>query len=165
MTAYTSGIGNALPSIAAHAIPIGEGLNPINGVALNTGQVLVGVTGADPVAQTLANVTNWVDQTSSSVTMAVNTGYLTDNGATLVTYTLPTTCAFGSVMEIAGNSAGGWSIAQGSGQSIKLGSVTSTTGAGGSVSSSNAGDCIRFLCIVANSTFRALSMQGNLTYV
>lgn len=165
MTNYTSGIGNALPSINTHAIPIGEGLTPINGVVLATGQVLAGVTGSDPVAQTLANVNTWVDQNTSSVTMAVNTGYVTDNGASLITYTLPAAAAFGSVFEIVGNSAGGWTIAQGTGQSIKLGSVTSTTGATGSVSSSNAGDCIRIVCIVANTTFRAVSMQGNLTYV
>jgi hypothetical protein len=156
---------NATPNVAAHSVLISEAGSPVVGVLLATGQVLVGVTGADPVAQTLANVNKWVDQTTGSVTMAINTGYVTDNGASLVTYTLPTTAALGSVMEIVGQSAGGWTVAQASGQSIGLGSQVSTTGAGGSISSSNAGDCVRIVCVTANTTFRVVSGWGNITFV
>lgn len=157
-------VNNASPNIAAHSLVISEAANAQVGLLLATGQVAVGVTGADPVAQTLANITNWIDQNSSSVTMAINTGYVTDNGASLVTYTLPTTAAFGSVIEIVGNSAGGWTVAQAAGQAIKLGSQTSTTGVGGSISSSNAGDAISMVCVVANTTWRVKSGWGNITF-
>lgn len=156
---------NASPNIAAHSIVISEAASAQVGVLLSTGQVLVGVTGADPVAQTLANVNTWVDQTSGSATLAVNTGYVTDNGASLVTYTLPASAALGSVVEIVGKSAGGWTVAQGAGQSIGLGSQASTVGAGGSISSSNAGDCVRLVCTTANTTWRAVSGWGNITFV
>ncbi len=156
---------NATPNVAAHSVLISEAGSPVVGVLLGAGQVLVGVAGADPVAQTLANVSTWVDQLTGSITMAVNTGYVTDNGASLVTYTLPAVAALGSVIEIMGKSAGGWTIAQGAGQSIGLGSVTSTVGAGGSVSSSNLGDCVRLVCITANTGWRVSSGWGNLTYV
>jgi hypothetical protein len=116
------------------------------------------------IATTGAGSFSWVDQTSGSVTMAVNTGYITDNGASLVTYTLPSTAALGSIFEISGKSAGGWTLVYGSGQSIGFGSVTTTT-TSGSLSSSNAGDCVRIVCVTANTTFRVLSSVGNITYV
>jgi|SRR6185369_12552216 len=156
---------NASPNIAAHSLVISEAANPQVGLLLATGQVAVGVTGSDPVAQTLANVSTWVDQTSSSVTMAINTGYVTDNGASLVTYTLPATAALGSVIEIVGKSSGGWTVAQTAGQSIGIGSQVTTTGVSGSLASSNAGDCIRMVCTTANTTWRVVSGWGNITFV
>lgn len=106
-----------------------------------------------------------VDQNTSSVTIAVNQFYIIDNGASLVTLTLPATMAQGMIFKVIGNSSGGWTIAQGAGQSIKIGSTTTTTGAGGSITSSNAGDCIEVMCIVANTTWRVLSVTGNPTIV
>ncbi len=158
-------LNNASPNIAAHSVVISEAGSPQVGVLLATGQVLIGVTGADPVAQTLANITSWVDQASASVTMAINTGYVTDNGASLVTYTLPVTAALGSVVEIMGKSAGGWAVAQGAGQSTGIGNQVTSTGVGGSLASSNAGDCIRMVCVIANTTWRVASSMGNITFV
>lgn len=106
----------------------------------------------------------WNDQTSGSVTMAVNNGYVTDNGASLVTYTLPATAALGSIVEIAGKSAGGWKIAQASGQTIHFGNVNTTTGATGFLSSTATYDCIRLVCTTANTDFVVLSSVGNITF-
>lgn len=129
-----------------------------------TGQVLTS-NGASalPTFQNVGNAT--VDQTSSSVTMAVNTQYVTDNGATLVTYTLNATVALGQFFKIVGSSSGGWKIAQGSGQQIHVGSTASTSGTGGSVASSNQYDCVEVVCVVANTTFVCRGIQGNLTVV
>jgi hypothetical protein len=153
--------------------------------ALTNGQIIIGSTSGAPSAGTITAGTNitvtngsnsitiaatgvggfsYVNQNTSSVTMAINTGYITNNGATLVTYTLPTTAAQGSIFEVVGGSSGGWTIIYSTGQSIGYGDVSTTT-TSGSLSSSNAGDCVRFVCTTANTGFRVISSVGNLTYV
>lgn len=109
-------------------------------------------------------VISWVDVTGTSQTMAINTGYIADN-AGLVTLTLPTTAAQGTVLRVAGNGAGGWLIAQGSGQSIKIGNQTTSTGAGGSLASTNRYDQLELLCVVANTTWVTMAGWGNITVV
>ena len=68
------------------------------------------------------------------------------------------------MIRIAGKS-GAWSIAQNANQQINVGSASSTVGVGGSVASTNAGDCIELLCTTsgASTVWRALSYVGNLT--
>jgi hypothetical protein len=148
------------------------------------GQTFIGSTGANPVAATLTagtgiSVTNgagsitiaasgsagWVDQTTASVTMAVNTGYTSDNGASLVTFTLPVTASIGDFVEINGKGSGLFTIAQASGQIIHFGNLASTSGAGGSVSSVLQYDCIRLRCVTANTTWSVVSSVGNFTVV
>jgi len=148
------------------------------------GQTFIGSTGVDPVAATLTAgvgiaITNgagsitiassgssgWVDQTTSSVTMAVNTGYTSDDGASLVTLTLPATASIGDFVEINGKGSGLYTIAQASGQIIHFGNLASTSGAGGSVSSTLQYDCIRLRCITANTTWVVVSSVGNFTVV
>lgn len=107
----------------------------------------------------------WVDQTSSPQTMATNTGYVTDNGASLVTYSLPTACSLGVVVEVAGFSSGGWTVHQAAGQQIFFGNQSTTLGAGGSLSSSNRYDYVKLLCVVPNLSFVVISGVGNLTVV
>jgi hypothetical protein len=129
-----------------------------------TGQVLTATTGSPPSWTTVGTALTWVDITSGSQAIAVNTGYITDN-ATTVTYSLPTTAAQGSIFEIScGTSAAAttpFSISQAAGQSIKFGNQTSTTGVGGSVASTLKYDSIKVLCVVANTTFVVLSSVGN----
>ena len=148
------------------------------------GQTFIGSTGVNPVAATLTagtgiSVTNgagsitiassgsagWVDQTTASVTMAVNTGYTSDDGASLVTFTLPATSSIGDFVEINGKGSGLFTIAQASGQIIHFGNLASTSGAGGSVSSTLQFDCIRLRCITANTTWSVVSSVGNFTVV
>jgi len=172
----------------AHGVLLGEGTSSIAATAAGTnGQVFLGSTGADPAFGTLTTSTGLafttgahslalnvatggfavVDQTSSSATLAVQTMYVTDNGSTLVTYTLPATAPQGSVIKVVGSSAGGWKIAQNANQKIKLGSNVSTTGTGGSVSSTNANDCVELIASVggASTTWTVASYSGSLTFV
>lgn len=161
-------------------------INSSNNPQLTTnGQLIIGSTSAFPVAATITAGTNitvtngagsitiastggmgltWNDQTTGSVTMAVNNAYVTDNGVSLVTYTLPATAALGSVFKIVGKSSGGWTIAQATGQSIHLGSSTTTTTTG-TLSSSNQYDCISLVCITANTVFVVDTVYGNITFV
>lgn len=109
-------------------------------------------------------VSLWVDVTGTSQAIAVNTGYIADN-ASLCTLTLPATAAQGTVFRIAGNGAGGWLLAQNASQTVKFGNVATTAGVGGSLASTDAGDALECLCVVANTTWRVLSAVGNLTVV
>ncbi len=107
-------------------------------------------------------VSSWVDVTGTSQSVAPNTGYIADNAA-LCTLTLPTTAAQGTVFRIAGNGAGGWLLAQNASQTVKFGNVATTTGTGGNLASTDPGDALECLCVVANTTWRVLSTIGNLT--
>lgn len=148
------------------------------------GQTFIGSTGVDPVASTLTagtgiTITNgagsitiagsgstpWVDQTTPTVTMTPNTGYTSDDGASLVTFTLPTISAIGDFIEINGKGAGLFTIAQATGQQIHFGNVASTSGAGGSVSSTLQYDSIRLRCLTANTIWIVVASVGNFTVV
>lgn len=153
--------------------------------SMTNGQLLIGSTGANPALGTItagtgisvlnsaAGITvsstgsgNWVDQNSSTVTMGTNTGYTIDNGASLVTLTLPATANLGDFIEINGFSAGGWKIAQAAGQQIHLGNLATTSGVGGSLASTNQNDGIRLRCAVAGGTvWTTISVIGNITVV
>lgn len=90
--------------------------------------------------------------TGTSQTM-IDEGLYIANNASLVTLTLPTSAPAGSIIRIIGIGAGGWTIAQNSGQSIIIGTSTSTVGTSGSVSSSSQYDSAQLMCVVANTTW------------
>ena len=106
----------------------------------------------------------WNDVLSPNVTVDVNNGYVTNCGSSIVTYTLPATAAFGSIVEILGTSADGWRIFYGSGQLIRLGEIA-TTITTGSISSTNRYDSIKLICTVTNTTWQISSSVGNLNLV
>lgn len=164
-----------------HDILIGAANNGINNIALTNGQLAIGSTSADPVAATITSgsgviITNgpgsisiaavgagltWTVITTATAA-AVNNGY--GINASSVAVTLPATSAVGSVIAITGLT-GSWNIVQGSGQLIHLGSSVTTTGAGGSLASTNANDSIIIVCLVANTTWVTFGSMGNITVV
>lgn len=176
--------GTGLSNPTNHGILISEGTSAFNPIVLSAGQVLIGTTGADPAAATLTagtgiNITSgsgsitiasvatdtWTNVTTTTQTMVAGGAYTASN-AGLVTLTLPTTAAYGTIMEVAtGTTSGGWKIAQNASQSIQFGSVATTTGTGGSLQFTALGDSVKLLCTVANTTFQVLSAVGNITYV
>jgi len=173
-------------TVTQHSILIGgANTHTINnlGVATN-GQLPIGSTGADPVLATLTGgtgitVTNgagtitingtgggltWTDVTGTTQAMAINNGYTANNAGT-VTLTLPATAVYGSTLAVVGKGAGGWTIAQNSGQTIHFGATNTTSGATGTLSSSKQYDVVFLLCTVANTDFTAIQSIGNLTVV
>lgn len=153
-------INNASPNIAAHSIMISEAAGNQVGILLATGQVLVGLSGADPVATTLTALF-WADVSGTTQAAVVNTGYIISN-ASSTTVTLPTTAAEGSVVAIAGKGAAGWILTAGTGQTIKFGNQTTSTA--GTLSSTAQYDCVEVVCVTANTTWVVRSVIGNLTY-
>jgi len=97
-------------------------------------------------------------------TMAPQKAYRPTNAA-LTTFTLPATCPEGAVISIEGMGAGGWSIAQGAGQVIVYGDLSTTAGVAGKVSSLHERDVVKLRCIAADSTFQVISSIGNLDIV
>jgi hypothetical protein len=96
--------------------------------------------------------------------MVPNTIYYINNGASLVTLTLPSTFPVGSVFKIIGGSAGLWKIAQNASQNIQVGAATTTTGVAGFVSSLLPSDGLTIYGIVANTSLaNSDAPQGNLT--
>ena len=107
---------------------------------------------------------SWSEQTGTTQAMAVAHGYILNN-AGVVTATLPATAAVGDIMAIVGKGTGGWLMAQNSGQTVHFGSVNTTTGAGGSLASTNRYDSLEIICTTANTDFVVRSSIGNLTVV
>lgn len=149
---------------------------------MTNGQLLVGSTGVAPVRTTLTagsniSITNgagsititatglagfsWTTVSGTSQAMLSNNGYIANN-AGLVTLTLPVTSTVGDEIDIIGKGAGGWTIAQGAGQQLVIGNVSSTVGAGGSVSSTNAKDSLQIICTAANTEWTILGAPQSL---
>lgn len=151
------------------------------GVASN-GQLPIGSAGADPVLATLTAGTGitiangagsitinaagggftWNVVTADVNPVVKNNGYIA-NKAGLITFTLPTTSAVGEMFAFTNlNTALGWTIVYGTGQSIRFGTSTTTT-TSGSLSSINLGDTVYLLTVVANTTFFVVDSVGNIT--
>lgn len=157
----------------------------INGSTGTNGQVIIAATGANPAWASLtstggsiaftagANTLNlevtggadWHEATASMNLVAGN-GYITKIAVPgLLTYTLPATAAQGSIIEITGYTAGGWSIAQNAGQSIHYAGSTTTPGVGGSLASTQRYDSVRLVCVTADTEWNVIASIGNLTIV
>lgn len=108
---------------------------------------------------------SWVEITATSASLAVNTGYNLNN-AGLVTATLPLIAAVGDVIRVIIKGAGLGTIAQNAGQTIHLGSSSTTTGVGGSLAAVAQWDSIELRCVTANTDFASMGgPQGSWTVV
>jgi hypothetical protein len=173
-------------TLTQHAPLIGGASNAITSLGpLTNGQLIIGNTSNDPSAAGLSAGTGisiatgagsitinavgagltWTDVTGSTQAIAVNSGYTSNDSSTLVTLTLPSTAAYGSVIAVVGKASGLWTIAQNSGQTIHFGGINTTTGTGGSLSSTKQYDAVFLLCTVANTDFTVINSIGNITYV
>lgn len=168
-------------TVTQHSVLIGAASNGITSLALTSGQLAIGSTGADPSAATLTAGTGIAiangagSITISSVggglswsvitadqTAAINNGYIC-NKAGLLTLTLPTTSAVGSMIACTNiNTAAGIKISYTTNQSVIIGTSASTTTTG-NVASIALGDGLILVCTVANLTWQAISTQGNWT--
>ena len=99
-----------------------------------------------------------------NTSMGINKGYII-NGAGALTMTLPNAASPGDIVEIAGYSASGWSIAQNAGQTIHFIGMNTTAGAGGSLSSNTRYDTIKLINVVATTDWLVIASEGNITVV
>ncbi len=160
--------GTGVASNTAYAVLCGgtTSTNPIQSIAsVGTATQVLTSNGAGALPTFQANTSfTWNEETGTSATMAVDNGYIANNGG-LVTLTLPTTAAVGSIVRVAGKGAGGWRIAQNAGETINFGSSPTTPGAGGYLEFTNQFDAVELVCITANTDWNVLSSVGNITVV
>lgn len=116
--------------------------------------ITISQAGSNITISAVGEGVTWNTISGTSASMVTDNGYIASN-AGLVTLTLPTTASVGDALYILGNGAGGWSIAQNSGQQIQVGNVATTAGAGGSLSSTNRYDSIHLVCKVADTVWQA----------
>lgn len=102
----------------------------------------------------------FVEVTGTSQAMSPNINY-SSNNAGLVTLTLPTTAALGDQITVYGKGAGGWRVAQGTGQQIIFGESASTVTTG-NIESTYRYDIVKLTCITANTLWSAVSESGNI---
>lgn len=152
--------GNASPNVEFLVGNSGGPVGPNSSFEINVlgagGVNIVGNPGTNTLTVSVSGSgLTWNVITASSANMVSNNGYLSNN-AGVVTLNLPATSLVGDYIAIIGMGNGGWSIAQGAGQSVRIGANASTVGAGGSVSSFEAHDSIEMICSVANTTWLCL---------
>jgi hypothetical protein len=173
----------SVTGLTDNAVVIGGGSSALTVCGpLTDGQLFIGSTGNAPSAATLTAGTNiTITNAAGAVTIAAGGGltYAEETGANKtivnnyeyganrgggVAFALPATAAAGTRFAITGI-AGLWSLTQAASQYVCVGSITSTVGVGGSLTATNAGDCITCTCIVADLGWRVTSMMGNITIV
>lgn len=132
-------------------IPIGNGTNytaatitPGDGISISNG------SGTITIAATGSGIT-WSNIIGTTQAAVVDNIYVCTNSSQTIV-TLPATASLGSVVGVEGLGVGGWILAANTGQTIKIG--TGTTSSAGSLTSAAASDNVYVVCIVANTTWR-----------
>ena len=106
----------------------------------------------------------WTEVTGTTQSASADNGYITNNES-LVTVTLPSTCAVGKTICVAGKGSGLWKIAQNAGQQIIFGNKNSTSGTSGYIASLYQYDSVELLCITADTVFSVTYAVGDLDVV
>lgn len=124
-----------------------------------------GIYFEDLLAQIEANISGIpsVVVTASTQALTVNTRYYI-NRPSLVMLTMPTMANVGDTIEIV-NMSNSWQLSQSAGINIRIANAVTTTGAAGSIASSNVGDSITLECMIENDLWMATSVIGNITVV
>ena len=181
---FIQGIHSINPADNDEEAVIIDSSGQLGTLSQTNGQVLIGSTGATPVAANLSAGTGigivngagtitisssgggltWNEETGNSAIMVINNGYISNN-AGLVTFTLPTTSAIGDIVRVTGKGTGGWLIAQNAGETIFFGTSTTTPGVGGSLASTADRDTVELVCVAANDDWNVISSIGNITVV
>ena len=125
----------------------GTGVQTV-GIGANT--IQINMTGPYPV---------WTREAGAAVAMAINHGYIPTN-ALLTVFTLPLVAPVGSLLYIAGEGVGGWTIHQNAGQSIQYVDTPTTVGVTGRLDSVNQFDSVTLVCRVANTTWQVIAASG-----
>lgn len=146
-------IGKSDGSMSVANLTEGSNISIVNG----NGTITISSTGG-------GGGLTWNDVTGTTQTISPDNGY-TANNASLVLFTLPSTCVYGKTFSVAYKGTGGWKIAQNAGQQIICGNRQTTAGTGGYIQSTDSGDVVTLLCTTANTTFTILSSTGNITEI
>lgn len=92
---------------------------------------------------------------------SINNAYIANNASQIV-ITLPTTAMQGQRVQVVNKGAGGWKIAQNSGQTTHFATASTTTGITGSLQSQANFDSIEIVNITANTDWLVFTSVGNI---
>jgi len=132
-----------------------------NGVShFNSAQFTVDANG---FVSTLGNTVTW-QQISASQTLVKNTGYFCISPGGALSLALPSTASstIGDIIEVTLDGATSWTITQAVGQQIRLSSSQTTSGVGGTLASTAAGDSLKMV-YQASGKWNVVSSVGNIT--
>lgn len=158
-----AGLLATLTGSSGGAAVSGDGSDNIDLIA-GTNMTITGNPGANTItfdAVGGGGGITWNEVTGTSASMVVNNGYIANN-AGLVTLTIPTTAAVGDSVRVTGKGAGGWRIAQNASEIIHFGIVSTTTGVGGRLDSTQQRDGVELVCVVADTEWNVISSIGNI---
>ena len=162
-----SGATNFTGGVTANTLTVSAATNPVKFVGLqsasDTSLLTVDGTGVIHTLSTSSVGLSWNNATATQSATA-NNGYV-GTATTLTTITLPSTAAFGTIVEVVGTGTGLWRISQNANQFIKFGITGTTTGTGGYLSATSQYDCVKLLCTSANTAFVVTSAIGNIFYI
>lgn len=161
--------GTVLPDIETLTGDIGGAVGPDAAFNVNllggTGCITTGTPASNQIVfDVTGGGITWSREAGAAVAATIDSGYINTNVG-LTTITLPATAALGTIIEICGEGAGGWTIAQNAGQSIQFGNLSTTVGIGGSLSSTNQYDTVKIVCRIADTIWSVLSNVGVLNVV
>lgn len=150
-TEYDADAGFAVPALNKLKIVGGAGISTAG--AGNTITISAGGAGF-----------TWNVITAASSPLVAENGYIANrNGGVL--FTLPVLASVGDTFKITNiNNIGNWTIQYNATQYIQFGNIK-TTVTTGSISSNSVGDSIEIICVVLNTGFLVLNVQGNITFV
>lgn len=162
-------VTTGVPAVAAGTVLF---LDPSTAGALTSTEPTTPGQISKPIGEVLENATSMklfdmrgsvvggaIEVTGTSDDLENNVKFIANNAA-LVTLTLPATAAVGSVIEVIGKGAGLWKIAQNAGQTILDGNSPTTTGATGYLLAADRYDCVRLVCVTADTDFVISSVKG-----
>lgn len=152
--AIPSGFADTFTTDSGNALPVSGVLNVLGGVGTTTS----GAGNTITITSDNAGF-NWQVVTVPQIG-GDSQGYFT-NDVGSVDVALPALSAVGDTFQVAAMSAGGWTISQGAGQSIRIGTQVTTTGVTGSLASTDMGDWVTLVCNIADTSWMAFVNQGN----
>lgn len=156
----------SLPLLSNGTIPIGGAGGPVAAnLIAGTGMTIVNGPNSITLNASSAGFT-WNNVTSGPVTLVAENGYFINSGS-LITLVLPSIASsnLGDTIKIIGLGAGGWTITQLALEQINVAGDSTTAGIGGSVSSTNRGDCIELVYSPTSGLWVAEDFVGNLSIV
>lgn len=146
-------------------IPIGNGTNYTAAtLTAGSGVSITNAAGSVTIASS-GGGTTW-KLISANQTLVAGESYLVDTSGGAITLALPAIAVIGDYFRVYNLSgANQVTISQGAGQQVRIASSLTTLGAGGSLTTSSAGDSLEIVCSIANNNFNVVSLIGNITVV
>lgn len=146
-------------------IPIGNGTNyTAASLTAGSGVSITNASGSVTISSA-GGGTTW-KLISANQTLVAGESYLVNTSGGAITLALPATAVIGDYFRVYNLSASNQvTISQGAGQQVRIASSLTTLGAGGSLTTTSAGDSLEIVCSVANNNFNVVSLIGNITVV